>query len=167
MPPGRGAKDSILWEVANDVQEMVLAVRNDGSVTKTLGTLASIIYDCSQESGVPDIKLKFFTLTPTLKMVEGREQQAFYRFGVAQENQGAALYPRMLTDDEMAADMVKSGALGAVWAGKYNNMPSAYTKVLWDVEFKRTPPAALRPVKPKMWLMCSTRLEKDFYYELP
>ena len=66
----------------------------------------------------------------------------------------------------MAADFVKRGALGAIWVGKLDKVPSSHCKVKWEVEFQRTPPASVRPLKPKVWLMHPVTLDADIYYEL-
>lgn len=158
----------MLWSLADDVEEVVLVSPTEGGATsKEKLHLATCMFKCSQESGVPDIQVKFFTLTPLKKMVESCEQQVFHRYAVCKQDNGTAFYPKALTDAEISADTLKRGALGAAWLGKLDALPSMHTKVLWDTEFKKTPPASLRPVKPKMWLMCKTELQAGFFYELP
>ena len=56
---------------------------------------------------------------------------------------------------------------GCVFDGAYSKLPTQHAKVLWEVEVAvdRVPPR-LRPLKPKLWLLCNVKLEPDKVYLL-
>ena len=117
-------KNAVLWPLADDVEEVVLASPTEsGASSKEKLHIATCMFKCSQESGVPDIQVEFFTLTPLKKMVESCEQQVFHRYAVCKQDNGTAFYPKALTDAEISADTLKKGALGAAWLGELDAPP--------------------------------------------
>ena len=50
--------------------------------------------------------------------------------------------------------------------GGFANLPTSAAKVLWEVDIRTEMPKKVKPVKPKMWLMCSVELKDNMAYKL-
>ena len=61
-----------------------------------------------------------------------------------------------LSDAEIASPSLKRASFGAAYAnhwGKIPTPPSSDCGVLWEVEPKLDPPAEIKPIRPKLWLL--------------
>ena len=55
---------------------------------------------------------------------------------------------------------------GAVFLGKFSKLPSKVAKIVGEMELYLKPPAMLRPMKPKLWLVRHTELKAGKFYRL-
>ena len=86
-----------------------------------------------------------------------------------QVNMGGAMYfaPSTLSDAMMASGVLKRAAAGAAFLGRLSKTTSyRYASVVWDTVIKPEPPAALKPSKPKLYLVSSATLEPNMFYKL-
>ena len=86
-----------------------------------------------------------------------------------QVNLGGAMFfaPSTLPDAMMASGVLKRAAAGAAFLGRFSKINSLNrAKIVWDTMVKPEPPAALKPNKPKLYLMRSTTLEPNIFYKL-
>ena len=75
--------------------------------------------------------------------------------------------PQALTDQQLASGLLKRGAAGASFLGRFEKLYSLqHAQVVWDVQLKPEPPAMLRASKPKLHLRATVKLEKVFVYKL-
>ena len=95
-------------------------------------------------------------------------KDAFMRYTVEPKAGEHLMYrPNALTDAQMAEKTLKRGVLGAAYVTRFDKLHAmSSVKVLWDVEPKLEPPAHMKPLKPKLWMMGSITLEKGFFYQL-
>lgn len=56
--------------------------------------------------------------------------------------------------------------IGAAWSEDYSFLATPVTRVVWEVVFDRTPPATVRPVKPKVVLTRPVILKRKAVYLL-
>ena len=97
---------------------------------------------------------------------QGVEHDVTLRYTVQPKPYICTFTPAQLTDEEMAANSVKHAKIGAVFANQMAKLPVSDAKVLFEVEMCLVPPGCLKPLKPKLWLMGSCRLESGKHYLL-
>lgn len=94
--------------------------------------------------------------------------EAFMRC-VVQPNMDERLVfaPQTLSDQQLASGLLKRGAVGACFAGRFEKIYALqYAQVVWDVQLKQEPPAMFRASKPKLHFRANMKLEKGFVYKL-
>lgn len=98
---------------------------------------------------------------------DGVEVEAFMRCTV-QCNIASQCYfnPTPLTDAQIAGGLLKRAAAGGVFVGRLTKTVFSHARIIWDCVVQREPPASLKPSKPKLYLMCTTKLEPNFFYKL-
>ena len=75
--------------------------------------------------------------------------------------------PQTLSDQQLASGLVKRGAVGACFAGRFEKIYALQNaQVVWDVQLKQEPPAMFRASKPKLHVRAKLKLEKGFVYKL-
>ena len=96
----------------------------------------------------------------------GEPKDVFCRYEVTLGDKTASFCPKKLTDAQMADGTLKRAALGAVFLGKLSKLPNKVVKTVWEMELSLKPPAMLRPIKPKLWLVRHTELKAGKFYRL-
>ena len=79
---------------------------------------------------------------------------------------GCAYVPKELTAEELAAQYVKRAAVGAIFNGHMDKLPTKNAHTLWEVKKSLAPPAEVRPMKPELWLKNHVELKANIYYKL-
>lgn len=85
-----------------------------------------------------------------------------------QPDQNAAIgfVPNTLPEAMMAETNIKRASLGAVFLSKMDQLPTVASQIVWEVVLALEPPAKVRPVKPKMYLMGQLDLMPGNFYLL-
>ena len=95
------------------------------------------------------------------------QKEVFLRHDVTLDTSNCAYFAATdLTDQQMAETIQKRAVLGAAFNTRIDALPNTYARVIWEAEEVVTPPAHLRPTKPKLWLLRSVQLEEGFMYAL-
>ncbi len=77
-----------------------------------------------------------------------------------------ALIPDDLDDQTASATVVKRGQLGAVFNHKRDKLPKVNCAIIWEVSMDLNPPASVKPLKPKFWLVGQLQMKADHAYML-
>ena len=77
-----------------------------------------------------------------------------------------AFMPARLPDSQISGSTAKHACLGAMLLGNFGSLPTTSAAVLWDVNLSLEPPASVKPLKPKLWLMGRLQLLAGVYYLL-
>ena len=99
---------------------------------------------------------------------DGVEIEAFMRCTL-QPNLSSKCHfaPNALSDSQLAGGLVKRAAVGGVFVGRLTKVTNlVHCRIIWDCNIQREPPATLKPSKPKLYLVCTTKLEPGFFYKL-
>lgn len=76
-----------------------------------------------------------------------------------------AFAPDRLPDNELAGSALKRAACGALFSDfKLLECPNA--AIVWEVTVDHAPPACIKAVKPKYWLLGVQELKDDFLYRI-
>ena len=98
---------------------------------------------------------------------QGVEKEAFVRYNLAPDPMKMVSFtPVRLTDSQIAETTSKRASLGAMLLGHFGSLPTTSAAVLWDVELSLEPPARVKPLKPKLWLMGRLQMQAGVYYLL-
>ena len=68
------------------------------------------------------------------------------------------------SDNQIQEGLNKHGVLGAALAGTFDGLPTGASCVAWDAKLDG---AAIKPIKPKFWLLGDHELEPGLCYQLP
>lgn len=101
-----------------------------------------------------------------MEVDNGAVIEAFLRNKVTPSPTSTRFVPTTLSDATAASMLQKRAQLGATLKGKLSRLPKVNARVLWEVEASRAPPAAVRPVKPKLWLTVACNLAEGYLYLL-
>jgi hypothetical protein len=98
---------------------------------------------------------------------QAEEKEVFCRNAV-QPDQNAAIgfVPNALPEAVAAETNIKRASMGAVFLNKMDQLPTVASQIVWEVALALEPPAKVRPVKPKMYLMGKLDLMPGIYYLL-
>ena len=96
----------------------------------------------------------------------GEKKAVFGRFKVTKSQECVFFAPTALTDNQIVEPMIKRAMLGAVFLEHMSKLPKEHGRVLWEVDVSSVPPAKIRPLKPKMWLVVNAVIKKGLYYQL-
>ena len=117
-----------------------------------------------KEDGIPDCGIYKHKVTPRTKLVEGIEKPALFRYDIKSEGDHFTVYcPKTLSDEEATSDILKRAVFGAALKGRFVTLPMRHGGVRWDMEMCKTPPAMLKPIKPKFWLEVQVELQHGLY----
>ena len=98
---------------------------------------------------------------------QGHEMEQFCRTVVESPVNTCAYVPDKLTDEEMAKSTLKRAIFGAAFLDHMDKLPKGGALgVKWEVQTCLDPPAHLRVIKPKFWLLCSVRVKANMAYKL-
>lgn len=92
-------------------------------------------------------------------MQDGIVKQVPFRFKLSKGRQTHVFQPHLLPEDRAGATDFKHSEVGALFAKSLNSVPLTYGKIVWEVEVDKMPPATLRPIKPKYWLLKKVAME--------
>jgi hypothetical protein len=153
-------KDSIPFMFRSDADHVILVEKNDNSPTKTLMPLASVFYRAFKHYGIPVISLDDHVLSPA--------GQAHWRFDILPCAQIHVFKPDLLKPDNVklkdgAHMRLKHGELGAMFFDKIEVDATSCLRILWEVEIDVNPPAAVRAVKPKCWIVKQLTVKSGLY----
>jgi hypothetical protein len=105
--------------------------------------------------------------TCLLDHCQGREVEQFCRTVVDVAPKTCAYVPDKLTDDEMAQNTLKRAIFGAAFLDHMDKLPKNDSfGVIWEVQTCLDPPAHMRVIKPKFWLLGAVRMKANMAYKL-
>ena len=100
---------------------------------------------------------------------KGKERELFCRVDMTDASKTIGFVADKLSDAEIASPSLKRASFGAAYANHWGKIPTPPTSpcgVLWEVEPKLDPPAEIKPIKPKLWLLGKTELAADTLYRI-
>lgn len=98
---------------------------------------------------------------------QGIAKEVFSRYTITQGTSTAKFFPARLTDAVAAEQVQKRGVAGAVFINRFQEFSRAPAlKLLWEVELAAGPPALLKPLKPKVWLLGVAHMMPGCWYQL-
>ena len=92
-----------------------------------------------------------------------------FRFTIGQNRQTYVYRPNTISDERVVAlpnRELRGVEIGAIFSGDLSGLPSKYGRLLWEVEIDRMPPATIRPIKPKFWLVRNIQLPHGMVQKL-
>ena len=109
-----------------------------------------------------------FPCAHCLETQDGSQQEAFLRCTLERDTENyIAYHPHAVPDSQIASGQLKRAVLGAAFSGCFEKIyESPYLEVIWECGLQKTPPAMMKPLKPKCYLACHTSLEANKYYKL-
>ena len=125
--------------------------------TKTLMPLASVAQVAFSQHGIPAVLLEGHSFLPCPATGVGPNggQPPHFRFQIAPKNEVHIFVPDALADG-LEPSAIKPGQLGARLSQSLRRRlydAGGPLEVIWEVELECNPPAMIRPIKPKLWLM--------------
>ena len=81
-------------------------------------------------------------------------------------NNTIGFIPDNLSDANLAEVAKKRAAIGAVFHGHWDKLPTGNAGILWEVDVDLNPAAKMKPPKPKMWLSGKQTLKVGFIYKV-
>lgn len=132
---------------------------------KKLLTLSEGVAHALAKHGVPDIGLQFHELTPKMQSnSDGLSEVARMRYNVKVLSKSTVFHPTALNDQALLKTEHKHAEFGLCWHGCFEKLPTSHCKIVWDCCISEAPPAVIKPVKPKLWLVKTLTLQPGKYY---
>ncbi|CAK0798576.1 unnamed protein product [Prorocentrum cordatum] len=149
--------DAIIWRLTSDTQ-YVVHVKPDKS--KELITVAGLIYRAFKDHGIPQIEVECHTVEAKTILEEGVQKTMPFRYKLELSGDTHGYVPESLKAD---ADMTSLSVaeVGSTFKGKFDKLPTWPALLAWEVEIDKTPPATVRPLKPKLWFAAASQLKAD------
>ena len=98
---------------------------------------------------------------------QGHKKEAYCRATVSPNASTVIFVPKPLSGEESAATQLKRAAFGASLLGHLKTLEGCeHGEVIWDCALVKDPPAMIRPLRPRFWLLCEVELEVGKYYQL-
>ena len=88
---------------------------------------------------------------------EGVQKTLPFRYNVSLNTDTHAFVPEEPADDADKMNLAPP-VFGAVFKKKFEELPKWPTTLVWEVELDLTPPATIRPLKPKLWFTAAFEL---------
>lgn len=152
--------------IQTDTSWVVLASKDPPS--KQLVPLATAIFKCERDCGIPDVGVSGHTLA---RRADANGNAMFHRYDVV-ANAGDQHFYFSPAEVEITEEM-RFTELGAAWVhsiqvpeGPQTFNVSSNVGVLWELSLNSVPPASLDFVKPKVWLTRSVFMKPGLYYKL-
>ena len=79
--------------------------------------------------------------------------------------QALAFAPDRLSDDTLAGTTLKRAMAGALFTD-FKALGSDVAKIVWEIAVSHDPPACIKPLKPKLWLINKVQMELDSIYKV-
>lgn len=166
-----GTAGSLAFALFADTDLLIHIEKVDGATKKTLVTVAELVHKAFIAHGIPQIGLEGHVLKPA----QGTNGTTpYFRFNVIPNVEAHVFKP----DDIPATDAkmkdgghmkLKHGEIGALLdAASCTTLLSqgGPVAVLWEVEVDTNPPATIRLLKPKLWLLRPVACEAEKAYVL-
>ena len=89
----------------------------------------------------------------------------FCRLKLRLGNHALGFGPDKLSDADLAGTTLKRAQAGAFFEN-VSKLECNHAGVIWEVQLSFDPPATVKPVKPKYWLLGSLTMEPEKIYKL-
>ncbi len=87
-----------------------------------------------------------------------------FRFDVVRDAVTYAFKPDDLVGDAEAMMQLQPSKIGAIFAKVLGKLPTKNGRLVWECQLDTSPPATIRPRKPKMWFVSTADLAKGKSY---
>ncbi|CAE7328154.1 unnamed protein product [Symbiodinium necroappetens] len=153
--------DVVMWDLSSDVDKIVVEIEEG---TRKFCTVAEARHYALTTLNIPDIGLQNYAASP----LKDGDREVFMRCTLEPSANSYLFFtPSNLSDDQVAEGLLKRDVLGAVFVGCMKKLlEMENVKIVWRCMFQTQVPAMIKPVKPKLFLACSTQLEAGFFYRL-
>ena len=91
--------------------------------------------------------------------------ELFCRLELHLGQQALAFAPDRLPDETLAGTTLKRAMASALFTD-FKALGSDVAKILWEVAVSHDPPACIKPLKPKLWLVNKLEMEVDTLYKV-
>lgn len=124
-----------------------------------------------KEHGIPQIGVEGHTVLPAEASPGSAGGPPFFRFTVQPQGHILTFQPNTLAADRAPTQLQHAEIGAGIDLVKANQLffPSAddgMARVLWEVEICVNPPAQVKPIKPKVWLLGNMEMKKEKAYLL-
>ena len=92
-----------------------------------------------------------------------------FRYNITRAAETHAFTPNELAEEKKTGEgkmTLKVAELGALFMNNLKDLPKQHARLVWECELDTSPPACIRPRKPKVWLTCTTNVNKGTAIEL-
>ena len=117
-------------------------------------------------SHIDDLHGKFLKLTYIFLTCQGNSVELFCRTTMGTVENTIGFIPDNLSDANLAEVAKKRASIGAVFNGHWNKLPTGNAGILWEVDVDLNPPAKMKPLKPKLWLLGKQTLKVGLIYKV-
>lgn len=100
-----------------------------------------------------------------LRPAQGNEVELFCRLLLKEGQSSLAFVPDRLSDGDMAASQLKRGLAGGIFSD-VSQLQTSCAEIAWEVTASYDPPAAIKPIKPKFWLLGNVEIKMDTVYKV-
>ena len=139
-----------------------IALVSQDTKAKQLVPLATAIFRCERDNGIPDVGVSGHTLG---RRADANGNAMFHRYDVV-ANAGDQHYYFKPAEVEISENM-RSTELGVAWVQCSEAAhESPNVSILWEMSLNSIPPATLDFLKPKVWLTRSVFMKPGLYYKL-
>ena len=98
-------------------------------------------------------------------MQEGQQELVPFRYDVELESETHGYYPDTLSDDRVSASL-KMAELGAIYKGVFGEVAKSHVQIVWEVQINTSPPAKIKPLKPKVWVTAELLMNAGVLYKV-
>ena len=96
---------------------------------------------------------------------DGQQELVPFRYDIELGDQTHGFHPDTLPEDKVKASL-QMAEFGAIYKGKFDQMPKTHMKIVWEVQVNNTPPAKIQPVKPKVWVTTELLMNAGVIYKV-
>ena len=101
---------------------------------------------------------------------EGQTTIQPFRFDIEPDKVVHSFYPEALAEQMRISDTdwqtFQRTQVGAAYIGDFGSLPNITGSFLWEVEIDIAPPATIKALKPKLWLLGEATLAAGSVYQI-
>ena len=148
----------LLFSLASDA-DLVVVQPEGGSAAKTVKPLAAVLFDLAFNEGCSNVQVANHS-------VEARQEFQRYSVRRATSDVWAFEPDEVAPGSDIKSKQVAAGVFVDCEAAATPVLPTEKAGVVWELRLEKLNPPALTLVQPKLWLLCSMKVEMGKYYKL-